>query len=137
MRGVLAAALAALALVGAHLGLGGGDYEPARAPDPCTARAADDEGGLVGTLERIGLNALSAAACDLGVSRERLLLALAGDEPIGGVSRDRRTEAFRAGVRGALEQEEKAGRISGAEAFLVRQAVEILPVDAILEQLFD
>ena len=135
MRAVLAAAVASAALVGAYLGLGGGDYEPARPPDPCQVRTVSSADGLTGTLERVGLNALAGTACDLGVSRERLLLALSGEREIA-VDDERRTEAFREGLRDALAEEERAGRLGGTEAFLLRTAIEALPVDAILDRLF-
>jgi hypothetical protein len=135
MRALLAAFAASAALVGGYLALGGGDYEPAPPPDPCTLSAADGARGVTGTLERVGLNALAGAACDLGVSRERLLLAVSGEAEID-VDDERREEAFRAGLRQAVEAEERAGRLKGTEAFLIRAAIEALPVDAILERLF-
>jgi hypothetical protein len=135
MRGVAVALVAAVVLVGAYLALGGGDYEPSRPPDPCAARPQEGSGGVTGTLERVGLNALAGTACDLGVSRERLLLALTGEEELG-VAGEERTAAFRAGLRRAVDQEEQAGRIGGTEAFLLRQAIGVLPVDTILQRLF-
>jgi hypothetical protein len=81
------------------------------------------------------LSALAGAACDLGVTRERLLLALAGDEELG-VSSERRTEAFRSGLNRALDEEVRAGRIGDAQALLLRQAIRLLPVDAVLDQFF-
>ena len=135
MKGIAAALIAAVVLVGAYLALGGGDFEPSRPPDPCRAQAQEGSGDVAGTLERVGLNALAGTACDLGVSRERLLLALSGEGELG-VEGERRAEAFRAGLRKAVDDEERAGRIGGTEAFLLRQAIGVLPVDAILERLF-
>ena len=135
MRGLLAALLVSVALVGVYVALGGGDYDPSAPPDACSVRAPDGENGVAGTLQRVGLNALAASACDLGVTRERLLLGLTGASEIG-VSDERRTQAFRAGVRGALEAEERAGRISETELGLLRGAADVLPVDAIVERLF-
>ena len=135
MRALLASVLASVALVGGYVVLGGGDYEPEPPPDPCTLSSADGPGGLSGTLERVGLNALSGAACELGVSRERLLLAVSGETDIG-VDDARREEAFRAGLREAVDEEEQAGRLGGTQATLIRVAIEALPVDAILDRLF-
>ena len=135
MRALLAAVAASAALVGGYLALGGGDYEPAPPPDPCAIGAAEGGRGVTGTLERVGLNALAGAACDLGVSRERLLLAVSGETDIG-VDDERREEAFRAGLRQAVDEEEQAGRLGGTEAFLIRAGIEALPVDAILDRLF-
>jgi hypothetical protein len=139
MRALLAATVAAVALVAAYLVLGGGDFEPTRAPDACTlpAQPAPAAGGdaLTGMLERVGLNALATSACDLGVTRERLLLALGGEADIG-VDGPRRTAAFRAGLGRAIDEEERAGRVSPAQAFLLRQAIAVLPMDAVLDRLF-
>ena len=135
MRALIVAVLASAALVGTYVALGGGDYEPTPPPDPCSSRASGGSADLTGTLERVGLNALAGAACDLGVSRERLLLALSGEEELA-VDDDRREEAFRAGLRQAVDEEEQAGRIGGTAAFVIRAAIEALPVDAILDRLF-
>ena len=135
MRAVLAAAVASAALVASYVALGGGAYAPAPPPDPCTVAVTAGAGGLTGTLERVGLNALSGTACDLGVSRERLLLALSGKREIA-VDDERREDAFRAGLRRAVDEEERAGRLGGTQAFLVRAAIEALPVDAVLDRLF-
>lgn len=131
---VVASALASAALVLAYVGFGGGDFEPSAAPDPCTRAAPEAaDGGVTGTVERLGLTALGVAACDLGVSRERLLLSLVGEAELE-VDRERRAGAFRAGLRAAIDEEERAGRLGGTEAFVLRQAVGFLPVDALLER---
>ena len=136
MRALLAAALACVALVGAYVALGGGDFEPSEPPDPCALRASQAGGtGLTETLQRVGLNALAGSACDLGVTRERLLLALTGDTKLG-IDSDRRTEAFRAGLGQAIDAEVQAGRLGDTQALLLRQAIQILPVDAVLDRLF-
>lgn len=132
---VVAAVLAALAVVIGYVGLGGGDFEPAPAPAPCGRQAASSDDGVGGTVERIGLNALGLTACDLGVSRERLLLGLAGEAELD-VDRERRTEAFRSGLQQAIDAEQRAGGLGAAEAFVLRQAVGFLPIDALLDRLF-
>lgn len=135
MKPVLAAALASLVLVAVYLAAGGGDYEPSSPPDPCRAQTQSQADGLAGTLERVGLNALSGSACDLKVGREELLLALAGEGDLG-IDEDRRNESFRTGLRNALRQEQDAGRVDDTTAFLLSQAIGVLPVDAILDRLF-
>ena len=135
MRPLLAALVASVALVGGYVALGGGDYEPTPPPNPCTIRADTAPGGLTATLQRVGLNALAGTACDLGVSRERLLLALTGEQKIP-VDDKRREEAFRAGLRRAVDEEERAGRLGAAQAFVLRGAIDALPLDAILDRVF-
>jgi len=135
VKAVLAAALASLVLVAVYLAAGGGDYEPGAPPDPCRIQTKSQADGLTGTLERVGLNALAGSACELKVPRERLLLALAGEEDLG-IDDDRRNESFRTGLRDALRQEQDAGNVDESTAFLLDQAIGILPVDAILDRLF-
>jgi hypothetical protein len=135
VKAVLDAASAAVALIAVYVALGGGRYEPTPPPDPCAPRAEQDAGGVTGAVERVGLTALGAAACDLGVSRERLLLSIAGEDELE-VDAERRTDAFRAGLTEALDAEERAGRIGGTEAFLLRQAIRFAPIDELLERVF-
>ena len=137
IRGIAAAAVAAVALVAVYLALGGGGSEVEQPPDPCDRTAASTRSGLVAVAERVGLNALNGAACELGVSRERLVLVLSGEvDAPPGLTEDRRTDAFRSGLRQAVDAEEDAGRIGGTEAFLLRGAIDVAPVDALLERLF-
>ena len=135
MKAILASALASIALVAGYVALGGGDFEPAKPPPACSARAQDASGGVTGTLQRVALNALAGSACELGVSRERLLLSLSGEGEID-VDDERRTAAFRRGLNQALDAEQQAGRIGASEALVLRGAIEFLPVDAILDRLF-
>jgi len=130
-----AAVLVSAALVAAYLALGGGDFEPTPAPQPCGRQAQSVDDGLTGTVERLGLNALSSTACDLGIPRERLLLSLVGEVELD-IDPQRRTDAFRNGLRRAIDEEEQAGRLGGTQAFLLRQAVDFLPVDALLARFF-
>jgi hypothetical protein len=130
-----AAVLVCASVIAAYLALGGGDFEPTPAPEPCGRQAQSVDEGLTGAVERVGLNALSTTACDLGISRERLLLSLAGEAELD-IDPQRRTDAFRGGLRTAIDAEERAGRLGGTQAFLLRQAVNFLPVDALIERLF-
>jgi len=131
----VAAALAAL-LVAVHVAAGGGDYEPTRPADPCTREVrVSRDAGVMGTAQRVGLIALDATACELGLSREKVLLAVAGEEELN-VGDDRRDEAFRAGLRKAIDAEEQSGRLGATEASLLRAGVEFLPVEALLDQVF-
>ena len=134
-RAVGIAAIVSLALVLVYLAAGGGDYEPTALADPCTREVRETDEGLVGSAERVGLVALDGAACELRVSREELLLAIAGEDDIP-VDDDRRNEAFRAGLRKAIDQEEQAGRLSPTQATLFRAGLEFIPVEALIDRLF-
>lgn len=136
-RALLVSVAAAVLLVGVYRAVGGGDYDVDRPPDPCTRTSAPGRAGLLGAAERVGVNALTRAGCELGVTRERLLLVLAGEvEPPPDLDDARRNEAFRTGLRQAVDEEEQAGRLGPAEAALLRGAIAIAPIDVLLEQLF-
>ena len=78
MRLVLAAAVLVAAVLGVQVASGGGDFVPRRPADPCAARRFPPLKPRVDPLaERLVLLGLDHAACELGLSRERLLLALA------------------------------------------------------------
>jgi hypothetical protein len=132
---IAAAAVLAAALAGVYLASGGGDFETSRPADPCTREQRSTDTDVVAAAERVGLTALDGAACDLGISREKLLLAVAGEEELD-VDDDRRNDAFRQGLRTAIDKEQDAGRLGGAQAALLRAGVEFLPVDALLDRFF-
>ena len=76
--------LVALGLVAAvivpYLALGGGRFEPTPVADPCEARDRPAAEGLGETIEAIALAAVDGVACELGVSREELVLALRNED---------------------------------------------------------
>ena len=84
--------LISLAVVAAvllpYLALGGASYEPTPVADPCVTREWRDPGGVEAVLEQIALSALDGAACDLGVSREELVLALEDEESLDAFSEE-------------------------------------------------
>lgn len=99
--------LAALLVVGclvvaAELAAGALDFGETTIGDPCTTEARFEGGGIDGAVQRFALSAVSGAACELGTSREELVLSLVPSAG-GKVKWDRETinEALRAGVRRA------------------------------------
>ena len=140
IRAVLLAALVCAGLIAFHLDEGGGDFEVASAPGACVQRAPEPGGGsdgssLTETGQRIALTALAGAACELRVSRERLLLSLTGQRKLpAGVTPEQRTEAFTGALRSAIDEEVRAGRLDETTAFAIRQAIEFLPIDALIER---
>lgn len=138
MRAALLAALAAgVVLVAVYAALGGGGYDVDPPPDPCGRSAPAARAGVLGTAERVGINALNGAACELGVTRERLVLVLAGEvDPPPTLTEEARGDAFRTGLRRAVDEEERAGRLGSTEATILRGAIQIAPVDALLERVF-
>ena len=138
MKAIVAAALASVVLVCVHLAAGGGDYDVAAPPDPCAAQAEAGRDGTLETVERVGLTALGAAACELGVSRERLLLSLARGRGLPDeVTSEQAADAFRAGLGRAVDAEQDAGRLSAGQAILLRQGIQLLPVERLVRGLFE
>jgi hypothetical protein len=77
MRLLLAALAAAAALVAAELATGGLDYGGQHVRDPCKPRPALTGKGIDPAAQRFVLKGLDATACQLGMSREQLVLDLA------------------------------------------------------------
>jgi len=137
--------LVALGLVAAvivpYLTLGGGSFEPTPVADPCEPRDRRDPDGLGETIERIALTAVDGVACELGVSREDLVLALRSEEALAAFSTSRgidRAELERAitdGLVNAVDDADKAGSLPGFVAPLVRRAAEEVPPWLILDAL--
>ena len=100
--------LVALGLVAAvvvpYLALGGASYKPTAVADPCQTREWRNPGGLSASLEQIALSALDGVACDLGVSREDLVLALRSEDALNafadehGIERAEAEQAIRTGL---------------------------------------
>ncbi|HSJ94474.1 MAG TPA: hypothetical protein VK896_10615 [Gaiellaceae bacterium] len=143
MSGTRALALAVAAVAAVlvpYAALGGGSYEPAAVGDPCQVTWAPPD-GVQGLLEELALTGFSEAACELGVSREELVLALRSEDALDAFARERgvsRAEvdgAVRDGLEQAVEEAEEAGDLPGLVASLVRRAVRELPPTAILETL--
>ena len=136
IRAVGIAAVISLTLVVVYLAAGGGDYEPTALADPCTREVRQTDEGLIGSAERVGLVALDGAACELHVSREELLLSIAGEDELP-VDEDTRNEACREGLRKAIDEEEQAGRLSPTQAALFRAGLQFIPVEALIDRLFE
>jgi len=138
---ILVALAAVAAVVVPYLLLGGASYEPTPTADPCRTREWRNPGNVPQVLEQVVLSALDGAACDLGVSREELVLAFADDASLDafatehGISRDDAERALHDGLLRALGDAEAAGALSGTTADLVRAAVERLPASLLLDAL--
>lgn len=140
MRAPLIALAASIGLIGVYLAFGGATYDPAAVADPCEQResAADPSRSL---FEAIALSALDGAACELGVSREQLALALADEDATTQfaetyeISEDDIEDAVRAGLVRAVDDAAAAGRIDGLDEELLRQLAEHAPVGALIAAL--
>jgi hypothetical protein len=135
-------ALAAVAAVLVpYLALGGASYEPSPVADPCAPRDWRDPGDLQAVLEQIALSTLDGAACELGVSREDLVLAVRDEESLEafaderGISRADAEQAVDEGLERAVADADDAGALPGFVASLVRRTVEAVPPWLVLDAL--
>ena len=115
----LALPLIAVVLVAAVLGVqvaaGGGHYVPRRPANPCAQRPIPPIPPQLEPLaERIVLLGLDNAACRLGISRERLVLALADTRSLD----PRAPAALKAGLRDAVDRLNREGRLPKASQLL-------------------
>ena len=96
------------AVLGVQVAAGGGHYVPRRPANPCTPRPVPPIPAQLEPLaEQIVLLGLDNAACQLGISRERLVLALADNNTL-----DPRTPAaLKAGLRDAVNRLDREGRL--------------------------
>lgn len=141
MRAIACAAAAAVALVVAYLALGGASYAPAKVADPCAHREWRNPEGLEEVAEQIVLSALDGAACELGVSREDIVLAFADRDSLKrfarehGISERELDELVRSGLVRAIDEAERAEALSATTADLLRGVVGRIPVSALLDLL--
>jgi hypothetical protein len=138
---LLAAVAVSVGLALVYVALGGGRYEPAAVADPCQVRDWRDPGGLQEALEQVVLSGLDGAACELGVSREELVLALRDEAALDrfaarhGIDAEDAERAIGEALARAIDDAEEAGALPGFVAGLVRRVTDGLPPRLLLELL--
>jgi hypothetical protein len=144
MRAIVWAAAASLALIVVYLALGGASYAPARVADPCATRDWRSPQGVQEVAEQIVLSGLDGAACELGVSREEMVLAFGSRGSLESfahkhhVSTQHVDELMRAGLMRSIDDAEQAGALDPTIGDLLRGFVRRLRVAeliALLQQL--
>jgi hypothetical protein len=134
---VTVAVAASAVLVAVYVALGGTSYKPSAVADPCTPRAWRSPKGTSETLEQIVLSTADGAACKLGVSREDLVLALAGGDDLAhfarehGISQGDAENAIRDGVVRAVDEAQQAGAIGSGLADGLRTVARHLPIELV------
>jgi hypothetical protein len=138
----LIVSVAAVALViGVYVALGGASYEPTPVADPCATRAWRSPDGVQETVEQIALSGLDGAACELGSSREELVLALRDESALDAfateheVTRDDAEQAVESGLKRAVDDAEAAGALPGFVATIARGTLSAVPPWLLLEAL--
>jgi hypothetical protein len=126
--------VAAVVLIAIELGKGALDYGDSIAADPCVPREPFPGDGFEATLQRIALDGLDGAACELGTTREELVLSF--DSELGGdVEWDEETleRALRSGLEEAIADAEERGSLGSLEARILRELVSRAPLDWLIE----
>jgi len=127
--------LGAGTLIGVELAAGALDAGALAVEDPCGRRAPYPGEGLDAVLQRIVLDGLDGAACELGTTREGLVLSLAPSSNAEAIPWDDATieRAIRAGLLEAIDDAEGRGSLNAFAAFLLRQAVEHGPIQWLVD----
>jgi hypothetical protein len=126
-------------LVAVYLALGGASYAPAKVADPCATRDWREPQGFEEVAEQIVLSAVDGAACDLHVSREDMVLALANKDSreqfarAHGIMNQKLEELVHDGLVRAIDDAENAGALNSTVAGVLRGVVRRVPLD----ELFD
>ena len=95
-------------VLGVQLAAGGVSYAPRRPANPCAPRPVPPiPAQLEPLVEQIVLIGLDNAACQLGVSRERLVLALADVRSLG----PNAPAALKSGLADAVDRLDREGRL--------------------------
>ena len=104
----LIAVVLVVAVLGVQVAAGGGHYVPLSPANPCTPRPVPAIPAQLEPLtEQVVLLGLDSAACRLGTSRERLVLALAETRSLD----PRQSAALKAGLADAVDRLDRQGRL--------------------------
>jgi hypothetical protein len=104
----LIAVLLVAVVLGVQVAAGGGHYVPLRPANPCTPRPVPPIPAQLEPLaEQIVLLGLDGAACRLGISRERLVLALGDTRTLN----PQTTAALKAGLDDAVNRLDRESRL--------------------------
>ncbi len=134
--GIAALAVAAVAVV-AVSAVAGRDTGEFVADDPCTAEPDQFPGdGYDASVQRIALSAINGAACELGTTRERLVLSIDPNSSFDDVTWDRSTleTALREGGLRAIDDANDRDAIPGWVAASLEFVVERAPIGWLVER---
>lgn len=122
------------ALIGLEIANGAADAGTLTVRDPCQPREAFPGEGFDATLQRIVLDGLDGAACELGTTREELVLSLAPSSGVVIEWDDETIEAaLRAGLDEAISDAEARGSVNALVAVVLREVVQRAPVQWLID----
>ena len=141
MRAIALATAVSAALVVTYLALGGASYSPASVANPCVKRDWRDPEGVQEVIQQIVLSALDGVACELGTSRENVVLAFASRDSLRqfaqehGLSNARLEELVRSGLVRAIDEAQRADALNPTVAGVLRELARRVPIDELLDLL--
>jgi hypothetical protein len=123
------------ALIAVELSSGATSVGTDATRDPCEPRPPFPGDGVDATIQRIVLNGLDGAACELGVTREELVLSFESRSGVKPIPWDDETieEAVRTGLLRSIDEAEERGSLGGLVATLVREIVERAPLQWLID----
>jgi hypothetical protein len=129
VKWVLVALFAAAAvLVGIELGLGAAHAGDVHLADPCTAHNTKQD-----AIQRVILDGLDGAACQLRMSREELVLSVGSNSPFHTHWSKQKIEiALRAGMLRSVDEAAQRGDIPSFLVGPIKRVVERLPIDKLV-----
>lgn len=136
--GIAAVAAVGLGLLVVESANGARDVGEFVADDPCTATPDPYPGdGLDASIQRIALSALNGAACELGTTRERLILSLDGNSGFRDVEWDDETleQALRDGAHRAIDDANDRDAIPGWVAAALGFAADRAPLGWLVDRI--
>jgi hypothetical protein len=139
MRAVAWSTAAAALLIGVYLAAGGASYAPAKVADPCAPRDWREPDGIGEVANQIVLSALDGVACELGSTREEVVLAFESEETLEefgrehGVDEEDLEDLARAGLGRAITDAEEAGALPPRLADTIRGLVDRIPPGLLLD----
>jgi hypothetical protein len=136
MKLVAALLVAAVAFLAVELGMGAWNFGEPKRQNPCITHAQFHGSGIDAVFQRIVLDGLNGAACELHTTREQFVLSL---QPSSGSHRrwDDETiqRAVRAGLVRSIDEAEQRGDVPSVIAPVLKAAAEHAPVKFLLEGL--
>jgi hypothetical protein len=123
------------ALIAVEFAEGAADTGKLAVQDPCKARAPYPGEGLDATIQRVVLDGLDGAACELGTTREELVLSFERRSGVAPIPWDDETieNAVRAGLLAAIDDAEERDSLSGIVATVMREIAERAPLQWLID----
>jgi hypothetical protein len=122
---------ASVIFLAVELGMGAWGFGEVKRVDPCTTSTPSLGSGLDAALQRIVLDGLNGAACQLHTTREDLVESLGSGSSRW--SEEQIQRAVRVGLVLAIDKAERRGDVPGIVAALLREGAKRAPVKFLIE----